>query len=57
VGLALTIDGLWWLRRRGAVRCVVNTQIGNEAAQALYLRAGFKVEPSELRVLRYRLPR
>ena len=57
VGLALTVDGLWWLRRRGAVRCVVNTQIGNEAAQALYLRAGFEVEPSELRVLFDRLAR
>ena len=55
VGLALTVDGLWWMRKRGAGRCVVNTQKGNEAAQALYLRAGFKVEPSELRVLRYRL--
>ena len=57
VGLALTVDGLWWMRRRGAGGCVVNTQLGNEGALALYLRAGFKVEPSELRVLRYRLDR
>ncbi len=51
VGRALALDGLRWLRRRGVHRAVVNTQFGNDAALALYLRVGFRVEPSNLAVL------
>jgi ribosomal protein S18 acetylase RimI-like enzyme len=41
-GTALVIDGLRWLRRRGAGTAVVNTQVGNQAALALYERLGFR---------------
>jgi ribosomal protein S18 acetylase RimI-like enzyme len=40
-GTALVVDGLRWLRRRGAATAVVNTQVGNETALALYQRLGF----------------
>jgi hypothetical protein len=39
------------MRRRGAARAVVNTQLGNEAALALYLRLGFRLQPGGLAVL------
>ncbi len=55
VGRALALDGLRWLRRRGVHRAVVNTQFGNDAALALYLHVGFRVEPSNLAVLHRRL--
>jgi GNAT superfamily N-acetyltransferase len=51
-GLVLVADALRWVRRRGAARAVVNTQLGNEAALALYTRAGFRVQPGGLAVLR-----
>jgi ribosomal protein S18 acetylase RimI-like enzyme len=51
-GLALVADALRWMRRRGAGRAVVNTQLGNEAALSLYARAGFRVQPAGLAVLR-----
>jgi ribosomal protein S18 acetylase RimI-like enzyme len=51
-GLALVADALRWMRHRGAARAVVNTQLGNEAALALYARAGFRVQPAGLAVLR-----
>ena len=51
VGRALALDGLRWLRRRSVRRAVVNTQFGNDAALGLYLRLGFRVEPSDLAVL------
>jgi GNAT superfamily N-acetyltransferase len=50
--LALVADALRWMRRRGAGRAVVNTQLGNEAALSLYTRAGFRVQPAGLAVLR-----
>jgi len=55
IGQALVMDGLRWLRRRGAERCLVNTQIGNERALDLYERMGFRREPSGLAVLGLRL--
>lgn len=55
IGRLLVLDGLRWLRRRGARRAVVNTQFGNDAALRLYLHLGFRVEPSDLAVLRRRL--
>jgi len=51
-GLAMVADALRWMRRRGAARAVVNTQLGNDAALSLYARAGFRVQPAGLAVLR-----
>ncbi len=51
MGRALALDGLRWLRRRGARRAVVNTQYGNDGALRLYLDLGFTMEPSDLAVL------
>jgi hypothetical protein len=47
----LLLDGLTWMRRTGVARAVVNTQVGNQAALALYLQIGFKEEPVGLSVL------
>jgi ribosomal protein S18 acetylase RimI-like enzyme len=51
VGAALVADGLRWLRRRHVRVAVVNTQIGNDGAYALYRRMGFVPEPRGLTVL------
>ena len=51
LGRALLVDGLRWLRRRGAARAVVNTQVDNERARALYESLGFRMAPSGLAVL------
>ncbi len=51
-GSALVLDGLRWMRRRGVERAVVNTQLENAAAHALYLRLGFREAPEGLAVLR-----
>jgi GNAT superfamily N-acetyltransferase len=51
VGRALLIDGLYWMRRRGVRRAVVNTQVGNDAALNLYRQTGFRDEPAGLSVL------
>jgi ribosomal protein S18 acetylase RimI-like enzyme len=52
-GLAETLisDGLRWLRRRGALTTLVNTQEANERALRLYQRVGFVLEPYGLVVL------
>jgi ribosomal protein S18 acetylase RimI-like enzyme len=55
LGRALALDGLRWLRRRGVAEAVVNTQLGNDAALALYLSLGFHKEPVQLSVLHRRL--
>ena len=55
LGRALVLDGLAWMRRRGADRAVVNTQVGNDRALALYQHLGFRLEPSGLAVLTRRL--
>jgi ribosomal protein S18 acetylase RimI-like enzyme len=55
LGRALVLDGLHWLDRKGARRAVVNTQVGNDAAYRLYLRLGFRPQPSDLVVLRREL--
>jgi len=52
MGSALVLDGLRWMRRRGVERAVVNTQLDNVAARALYLRLGFREQPEGLAVLR-----
>jgi ribosomal protein S18 acetylase RimI-like enzyme len=55
LGRALLLDGLQWLRRRGADRVVVNTQVTNERALDLYERLGFRRQPGGLAVLEKRL--
>ncbi len=50
-GRRLLLDGLDWMRRRGVVRAVVNTQVGNDAALTLYTRVGFREDPAGLSVL------
>lgn len=50
-GRALTLDGLHWMRRWSVHVAVVNTQITNEAAYALYRSVGFRPEPHGLAVL------
>lgn len=55
LGRALALDGLHWLDRKGVRRAVVNTQVSNEAASRLYLRLGFRAQPSSLVVLRREL--
>jgi [ribosomal protein S18]-alanine N-acetyltransferase len=50
-GRALVADGLRWVRRRGAVRALVNTQLANTAALSLYESCGFRRLPVGLCVL------
>jgi ribosomal protein S18 acetylase RimI-like enzyme len=50
-GRALVTDGLRWLRRHGVTRTLVNTQLENEAALALYRSCGFSELPVGLTVL------
>ncbi len=50
-GRRLLADGLHWMRRRGVARAIVNTQVGNEPALALYTGVGFVEEPVGLSVL------
>lgn len=51
LGSALVVDGLWWLRRWRAREALVNTQITNERAVALYERLGFRRRSDGLAVL------
>jgi ribosomal protein S18 acetylase RimI-like enzyme len=51
VGSALVVDALVWMRDHGATRAVVNTQVVNERALALYEHLGFVRQPSGLAVL------
>ena len=51
LGRELVADSLDWLRRRGVTEAVVNTQVQNERALQLYLRMGFRLQPSGLEVL------
>jgi len=51
LGHALVLDALWWLRRRGTRRALVNTQEGNDVALHLYEAIGFRPEPEGLDVL------
>jgi ribosomal protein S18 acetylase RimI-like enzyme len=51
IGKRLLLDGLQWLRDRNAQHIVVNTQMGNEAALALYRKVGFRDDPAGLSVL------
>lgn len=51
-GTELVLDGLRWLRRRGAREAVINTQEENERSLRLYQRCGFVLRPGGLAVLR-----
>ena len=56
-GLCDVLDGLRWLKRWRCERVVVNTQLQNGAALALYESLGFTREPSGLSVLSLGLDR
>jgi ribosomal protein S18 acetylase RimI-like enzyme len=51
VGAALVVDGLRWLRRWRVETTVVNTQLDNGRALALYERLGFRRQVPGLSVL------
>jgi ribosomal protein S18 acetylase RimI-like enzyme len=55
IGSALTLDGLRWMARRGSGTALVNTQLRNERALALYLRLGFQHHAERLAVLTHPL--
>ena len=55
LGRWLVSDGLRWLKRWGAERCLVNTQETNQRALALYEGLGFRRESAGLAVLGARL--
>jgi ribosomal protein S18 acetylase RimI-like enzyme len=50
-GSALVLDGLRWMKRRGASRAMVNTQERNTEALQLYEQLGFHLQPGGLAVL------
>jgi ribosomal protein S18 acetylase RimI-like enzyme len=50
-GRTLVVDALRWLRRHRARDAVVNTQLDNDAALALYRSCGFRELPSGLCVM------
>src|SRR5262249_5501013 len=50
-GRALVADALRWLSRRSVDRALVNTQLDNDAALALYVSSGFRRLPVGLCVL------
>ncbi len=52
IGRALVDDAIWWSQRRRARTMLVNTQLHNEAALALYESSGFVPQPTRLAVLR-----
>lgn len=52
IGSALVLDGLRWLRRWRTRQVLVNTQVDNRSALALYLSLGFRLEREGLAVLR-----
>lgn len=56
LGAALVVDGLRWLRRWRVERVMVNTQLQNAKALALYERLGFRRESVGLAVLAADLP-
>jgi ribosomal protein S18 acetylase RimI-like enzyme len=55
LGRALVDDSLAWLRRNRVAWVLVNTELDNEPAIALYESAGFVRQPGELSVLEHAL--
>jgi ribosomal protein S18 acetylase RimI-like enzyme len=55
IGRQLTLDALRWMNRRGVDRAVVNTQLENDSALALYQSLGFRLQAVGLSVLARRL--
>jgi ribosomal protein S18 acetylase RimI-like enzyme len=55
LGRAMTIDSLHWLRRHRSERAMVNTQVTNERAFALYSSVGFVPDQRGLAVLKLSL--
>jgi ribosomal protein S18 acetylase RimI-like enzyme len=51
LGAAMVVDGLRWLKRWHSEQAVVNTQLDNGRALALYERLGFRRQPLGLSVL------
>jgi len=51
LGSGLVVDGLRWLKRWRVDHAVVNTQLDNRRALALYERLGFRRQPLGLSVL------
>lgn len=51
VGARLLARALQWTDKRGAVQTVVNTEVDNTAALALYEKFGFAALPERLRVM------
>jgi len=56
IGTALVVDGMRWLRRWRARQVLVNTQVDNHAALALYQALGFRLQRDGLAVLRREIP-
>jgi ribosomal protein S18 acetylase RimI-like enzyme len=56
VGRALIDDALAWMRRRGAIRAMVNTGEHNAAALALYESIGFRRRAEQLTIMQLDLP-
>lgn len=55
-GSTLLRDGLRWMARRQATTALVNTQLRNERALAVYLHHGFVLQTTQLVVLTASLP-
>ncbi len=51
IGKSLVLDGLWWLKKRGATKITVNTEVNNFKALCLYHNLGFALQPTEMHVL------
>jgi ribosomal protein S18 acetylase RimI-like enzyme len=51
IGTALALDGMRWMQSRGATTVLVNTQVDNDRALALYRRLGFRLLDEQLAVL------
>ena len=54
VGSKLVLDAIDWAMGRGSLTMLVNTQIENTAALALYRSLGFELDADRLRVLEWR---
>jgi ribosomal protein S18 acetylase RimI-like enzyme len=51
IARSLVADSMQWMQRRGATTAMVNTALDNEAALALYARAGFRRRTDTLTIL------